>query len=487
MNVIDKIVNWWNPEKGMARARARIMSEKIKAGYDGAGKGRRTSHMVTNNNSQNRENRSALSTLRARSREAVRNNPYASKAIASIVANTVGAGIIPAVRGSNKRTLKNVQDALNAWSWSTDCDHAGRLDFYGIQSLVMRSVAEAGEVLILREYVNDPRMPVGLKLHVLEIDHLDTLKDGNLEDGGRIIQGIEFDSAGRRRGYWLFKDHPGDLNMRSFSSEFVSADQVIHVFDMVRPGQARGVPFGTAGMMRLSILDDYQDARVEQQKVAACLVGAIIDDQNDQEDGDVLPEKLEPGMLPRLAFGQDIKFNSPPSTTGHGDFVSTELRAVAAAYGITYEMLTGDYTRTNFSSGRMGWIEASRNIDRWRWCMLIPLLCKGVEKWFLEAAGFNGYDVRNVSFEWTPPRREMIDPTKETKALVEAVQGKIKSWSETVRESGYDPDQVAEEMKADMERFAAMNISLFDTAIQESKDDDEEDKEQSAGEDKLDG
>ena len=111
--------------------------------------------------------------------------------------------------------------------------------------------------------------------------------------------------------------------------------------------------------------------------------------------------KLEPGMFPQLDSGKDVKFNNPPSVSGHAEFTTLEQKSIAAAYGITYEALTGDLSNTNFSSARMGWIEFSRNVDRWRWNMLIPAM-KKMEGWFLEAAQLAGHDLSDVTLNGHP-------------------------------------------------------------------------------------
>ena len=49
-----------------------------------------------------------------------------------------------------------------------------------------------------------------LQLQVRELDHLDHTRNEFLPEGGRIVQGGQFDAQERRVGYWLFLDHPGE-------------------------------------------------------------------------------------------------------------------------------------------------------------------------------------------------------------------------------------------------------------------------------------
>jgi capsid protein len=74
---------------------------------------------------------------------------------------------------------------------------------------------------------------------LLEPDHLDASKTGDAPGGGFVIQSVEFDALGRRRAYWLYPPHPGEVAMfrrASLTSQLVPALSVLHLFDRLRPG-----------------------------------------------------------------------------------------------------------------------------------------------------------------------------------------------------------------------------------------------------------
>jgi lambda family phage portal protein len=151
----------------------------------------------------------ALHRLRDRSRDLVRNNPYATKAVQALVSNMVGTGLQPRARAETPE-IARLADRL--WlQFSTQCDADGLTDFAGLQALVVRSLVESGEVLVrFRDRRIEDGLTVPLQCQVLEADHLDSWKNEDLPDGGFILQGIEFDPIGRRRAYWLFSRHPGE-------------------------------------------------------------------------------------------------------------------------------------------------------------------------------------------------------------------------------------------------------------------------------------
>ena len=185
------------PRLAARRVLARQAFETLARGYDGASKGRRTDGWRAPGSSADTEIGVAGALLRDRMRDLVRNNPHAAKAVAVLVNNIIGAGIMPrAASGDDK--LDGKADALFT-RWTADCDADGQLDFYGLQTLICREMVEAGEVLVRRRLRRaSDGLPVPLQLQVLEADFLDATKSGAL-GAGRLVQGIEFDPVGKRR------------------------------------------------------------------------------------------------------------------------------------------------------------------------------------------------------------------------------------------------------------------------------------------------
>jgi len=130
---------------------------------------------------------------------------------------------------------------------------------------------------------------------------------------------------------------------------------------------------------------------------------------------------------------------------------------------VQYEDLTGDYTNLPFSAARMSRIAHRKRIDGWRWRTVIPQFCDPVWRWAMEAAAIMGM-VRDeyTPAMWTPPREPFIDPDKEGLASMRNIRSGLQTWSETVRELGYDPKEVLDEYEADNEQFDEREI-VFDS------------------------
>lgn len=460
MNIVDKLVSFFDPNAGLKRVQKRMAIENIERGFEAARRDRRTNGWGTNEEGYNDSRTlSEITTLRDRSRNLFKNNPYAFRAHNSIVNNSIGIGILPAI------TNEKLKKVWAGWADKLSCDFDGLNNFYGLQSLVMKTMSVHGEVLILRCTRKDKKGQVPIELKVLAPVFLDSSKFD--VRGGKIIKGgIEFDQYGKRIGYWIFNTNPADESKSE--SKFWKESDVIHLFQVDEPGQIRGIPWGTPSMMSLRDFDDYADAQLMRQKVAACFSvfitepsdgGGLLSGANNDDN----LEKVSPGIIEHLAPGKQVTFAAPPAAEGYSEYSRNVLTSVAVGYGTTYEAMSGDLSNVNFSSGRMGWIEFGRNIEVWQWNIIIPRFCDVVWKWFLDGAIIGGLLPKSTPdvITWTAPRRQMIDPVKEVKGLVDQVRAGLMSWQEAVRSLGFTPEEVLAEMISAKKLFDESGLAPY--------------------------
>jgi len=443
-NLADSIISAFNPVAGLKRAAAR----KALRNFEAASRGRRTDGWRTSGADANTEVGKGQMLLRDRARDMRRNNPYAERGISAIASNTVGYGIVPDPKGRARQKKKAL--ALWAqWAETTACDATGMSDFYGIQNLAMQSIPESGEVLVRRIWTPGKNV-VNFQIQILESDHLDDSKNYALGDGGYIEQGIEYNAAGERTHFWIFPQHPGGsikTLKASLVSERIPAEDVAHIFMRKRPGQTRGYSWLAPVMIRMRNFDEMEDAVIEAAKVAACFAAIVTNDdigmggQAPAAKHDMI-DRLEPGLIETIPTGSSITFGTPPAFTGYDSYSKQALRAYSAGLGLPYEVITGDLNGVSFTSGRMGWLEFGRNIDMWRWHMLVPQLCARVWTWFNEAANLsaNGWD-EFIPAGWVAPRRDLIDPSKELDALEKEMRIGALSYSGMLKERGINDTQ----------------------------------------------
>jgi len=401
------------------------------------------------------------SLIRSRSRDLIRNNPWAAKGVSVVVNNTIGQGIRAQWSARRKSNLKSIEALWKAWAGTAQCDAQGLTNFFGIQQTAMRAMVESGECLIrLRPRKTKDGLVVPMQLQLMEPDFFYEYNDGPLRNGGYIQRGIEYDAIGRRVAYFLYKHHPGTSgrNFGGLSSSYsrVPANEVIHLFRIDRPGQERGVPWLAPVIIRLRELDIFEDVFLNRQKLANLFAGFIYtDDPEDTEEEFSDVSELTSGSLYLMRQGRTIEFSNPPIAAEYSPYTKANLKAIAAGLGVTYESLTGDLSEVNFSSARMGWQEFGRSIDSWRWQLFIPRLCDRVAQWFIDIAGLSG-----ASVDWTPPARMMVDPAKELPPIIAAIRAGLTTLPEALRQRGYDPDQVLNEYAKSNEILDALGLIL---------------------------
>jgi lambda family phage portal protein len=443
--------------------------------HEGASIGRRLRMWLPFDSGPKREH-ITLPMLRARSRDACRNNPIARAAVERMVTDVIGAGISPKPVIESEALRMRLIDQWEAWS--AECDVDGQTDFYGLQTLALRAMLESGECFAVLDTSSAAGIP--LRIRLLESDHL-PFKNEKLKNGNIIVDGIEFDAKGRRVAYWLHPRHPGDPVASSTADSMneprrVTADRVIHLFEATRPGQIRGVPWLASVLVRLKTLDEFNDAQLERQKLANLFVGFIRrpppepgtqtigpDGQPLSDDAEQPPLVFEPGMLQELGPGEDVTFSEPPGTsTGYLDFTRAQLRDVASALGIPYAILTGDFDNVNDRVVRVAINEYKRRAIALIRNVLVPKFCAPIRNAWCDAAVLAGALPSNSPVKatrWTPHGWAYLHPVQDVQADVLAINNKLKSRSEALLERGYDAELIDREIASDMAREQRLGLS----------------------------
>lgn len=470
LNLIDKAVSYFNPKAGIERARYR---DRLRH-YESASHGRRTRKFdKATSTGPNIEVGRALATLRNRSRDLTRNNSWASRALTVIANNVVGEGIRPAPQGKKAQVTK-AKELWKLWGESTQCDFYGKNTIYGLQTLAMKSISEGGDIIIIkRRRKPTASNPFSIQIQLLEGDHLDHYKDfEQFKNGSYCRLGVQFSQDGIIEGYWIYDNHPTDgINHTvELNSHFVSINDCIHVFELLRIGQIRGVPQGCSSFIKIGDFSDYEDFQLLRQKIASMYVAFVSGREFVGDEKASSYEKLEPGAIEYLNTAETVTFGTPPPAEGYDSYTKKILQGIAASYNITYEQLTMDYSNVNFTSGRMAKIDGLPYVRSLQYNMLVPQMLVPVWGWFMDACVMSGMISSYVycsAMDWTAPRIQMLNPVQETNALIAAIQGGITSLSEVHREHGGDFEDFMKEYTKDMEllKKAGVNFSSITPAI----------------------
>lgn len=417
--------------------------------------------------------------ITARARYLIRNNGYAANAIESWAGNVVGAGIKPSSLIADAKLKAAVQ---KLWlEWTDDADADGFTDFYGLQRRAAREVFIAGEVFFrLRPRRPEDGLPVPLQLQMLPAEMLPLTRNEVLPSGNVIRQGIEFDRIGRRVAYHLLRRHPGDGTDPGLAGETVRipASEIIHVIDPVDAGQLRGVSKFAPAIVKLFLLDQYDDAELDRKKVAAMHAlfittpapaepfdGAESTGENGERTMD-----LQPGQIVMLEPGEQVQTSDPAdSGATYEPFQYRTLLQVSAALGIPYAYLSNDMIKANYSNARLALLEFRRRTEAYQHAVIVWQLCRGVWTRWMDTAVLAGalpipdYQAKRrdcLACAWLPPKWDWVDPLKDAKAEIEQIAAGLKSRTQALAERGYDAEQVDAEIAADQAREQALGLGF---------------------------
>jgi len=484
-------------ETRIARAVAGVLAEptvttpqgkevrKFSARYNAAGFGKRIAGWNPGSAGPNAV-LSGLSNIRNRARDTSRNDWSGASFLQKWESNLIGIGITPRFKRLAGARRAEVTDIWTDFVASSDADCV--LDFYGQQTLAIRSWFDGGEVFIRRRNRDiGEDLPVPMQVQLLEAemcplfdsDHYEGLPKNNV-----IRRGIELNRRGKRVAYWFYKNHPGDIQLSAnpVAGQLVrvAASEVCHLFKPLRPGQLRGVPMITPVLTRLRDVEDFDDTVLTRQKLANMFVGFLVKklpqltgdedinlitgDETETDENNRPLVGLQPGLLQELDDGQEVQWSNPPEAgTTYSDYMRTQHLGTAAAAGMPYELLSGDIKDISDRTLRVIINEFRRLAEQYQWQHIIPMMCVKVLRWFAESALLAGQisldefdDVRRA--EWSPHGWAHIHPVQDPQGKQLEVDAGFRSRSSVIAERGDDPEVVDAERAADLERAKEMGL-----------------------------
>ena len=448
--------------------------------YEGAMVSRLTADWVTSSTSADAEIDGSLVKLRNRSRQLIRDNGYAQQALRCIVSNVIGTGVrmqaqAPTLQGGRPNTA--ITDAIerewSAWCHADNCHAAGQLSLQEIARLAWRAIAESGEVFIrlVPQAMGDG--PIELALEILEADLCDEMHSAGPDaEGNEWRMGVQVNRWGRPVQYRFRTRHPGDVSGSvGYSSKDVSAESVIHLRRIERPGQTRGVPWFAAAIKNLHHLAGYQEAEVVRARSAASLMGFITSPEgelvgDDVQDGERV-SNFEPGVFKYLAPGESVSVPQLDAPDGQFEpFLRAMLRSVSASTGCSFEQVSNDYSQSNYSSNRMS---RQDSIEMWKGEQQYAIehfyrpifhhwMDAAVAAGVLQLPGYESMRSQYQNVRWYPRAWGFLDPKVEIDSYKAAVRSGFMTQAQVVAEQGGDLTELMRELAA--ERRMAQDLGL---------------------------
>ncbi len=410
-----------------------------------------------------------IAQARQRARDVYINNPIAKSIIDFLVSNLVGNGISALPTLKNQSLRKKVIQLFESWSLDADLSHG--LDFYGLQTLITRAFLVSGECFVLHRVIpTDCGVPY--RVQVLEPEQV-PFESRDLDNGHKIIQGVEFDAAGLIVAYWVLL-HPLSAQTERIEARFIS-----HIYNPTRPSQVRGAPALANVLVRLKQVDDFDDAVIERLRVANLFVGAIkrpepFDEppqvgaliETEESGGEELPPiEMSPGAVLELGFGEEINFSNPPDAgTNYTEFMRWQYRTICAALGVPYQVVMGDYADANDRVMRVALNELQRYLTQTTENILVQKMCRPMRRWFFDQAILAGLlpsnkpDMRMT--RWIPQRKPYLHPVQDAQGQKILHDAGMLSRSEWALQLSRDAEDLDTEYAADREREQRLSLDF---------------------------
>ena len=213
-----------------------------------------------------------------------------------------------------------------------------------------------------------------------------------------------------------------------------------------------------SAMSRMQMLGAYEEAELVAARVGACKMGFYTSEAGDsfvgEEDyeGNLITE-AEAGIFEQLPAGTSFTaFDPTHPTSAFKDFNKAILRGIASGLGVAYNSLSSDLEGVSYSSIRSGTIEER---DQWRvkqnW-MIQHFMLPIYEQWLQMQLLKNTINQDMTMFDslmevrWQAKSWDWVDPLKDIKASVEAINAGLKTRSDVISQQGGDIEDVYDQL-----------------------------------------
>ena len=426
----------------------------------------------------------ALKTLRAASRDLVRNNPYAAGAMDSIADNLIGwEGIRakPTILGPDEKPAKRVNWELER-GWAEWGDQYATVDgvesWFETERLIAKTWAMDGEVFLRHRRGWDN--PHGYAVELLDADLLDADYNMPRDSAGReIVMGVEVDQYGRPLAYHFWREHPDEMGFRRERTRVLASD-ISHFFIRYRSGQTRGFPLFTPALTNFEMADGYTEAELVAARYHASKMGFITNNapeaiqayaarlalQTQQGKGETRRRiKIGPGSVEELDPGQGFQGFDPTHPSDSFDpFLNSIFRGLARSASMSHLTFTGDLTGANYSSMRAGLLP-----ERDHWRVLQNVIARRVHgpvrrNWLPMALLTGALDLpssRASQYQavvWRGRRWQWVDPDNDLTAAEREVKLGLNSRQRLAADRGLDYEVVIDESADDIAYAKAAGV-----------------------------
>lgn len=457
----------------------------------------------------------------SRARDLVRNDGWANGGVMRILDNTVGTGLRLSAR-PDWRALKRIAPGFDAtWAneyrqavealWRGYSEDLGKYNDVGRalpvgaqQRLALRHKLIDGESLTvsywLPERVGRGAAKYATSFLVVDPDRLSN--PYQMVDSEYLRGGVELDRYGAAIAYHIRKAHQNDYYNAVQSMDWERVERqdpdgwqrVLHDFESDRAGQHRGVSMFTAILGHMKMLARYYGVELQAAAISATFgtyvkspydpaqvqdaLGASGEElsfyQNLRADwADERPALLNGARIPTLAPGEDIVSVAAQHPHSNFDsFVGEMLGLFSANSGLSREQVTGDFSKSNYSSARAAlletWKTLTRRTDEFKRGTATPQFATWLRE-VMESGELDDVLPRRApdfidaataysQCSWLGVARGWVDPVKEPQGSILRMDGGLSTLQRECAEQGLDWEDVLHQRATEQALFEELGL-----------------------------
>lgn len=401
-------------------------------------------------------------TLRRRARYERDNDPHLCGLVKTLAHDLIGTGprlqLTPA-DDSQRDLAREVEAIFHKWALSIDL-----ADKLRVMAESRPIDGEAFAILTTNTRLNGVKLDVRL----IEPEMIDTPL--GLLNSPNIYDGIEYDGQDNPIRYYVLNQHPGESPYymdRDNGAKPVPAERVIHWFRPSRPGQYRGSSEFASSLEIGAQTRRYAAATLGKAEICANIAGVMetesIVDSGDSPTFETMEEVEFPRMgLMTLPGGYKAKtFEPGQNTTGYAEYVGEKRCEMGRPVLAPKNVMTGNSSGYNYSSGRLDhipyhrvqWIERERFrvrvLDKiWNEFLIVgesqlPVPAETIREW-------------EVDYQWDA--FDDLDPVKSAQAWKQLIDLKIATRTEACAARGYRFREVIDTLAAEEEYMRSKGL-----------------------------
>lgn len=292
-----------------------------------------------------------------------------------------------------------VEELFTLYAESIDSwiDVQRQWSFTGLVRMAVGCYFAGGEALFTCNWMRGGGRPFSTAFQLVDCDRLSNPND--VADTRFLRNGVVLDRNGAPTSVWIRDAHPGDMlrgqNLYSWTNRPVykawGRHHTILLRNLQRPEQTRGVADMVTVLKETRMASRFHEttlanaianasfaATIESElppEMAARMIGAENDGGGMMDPAKAMlaaiaeytrgGQNIQLGgvKIPTLFPGTKLNLRPAGSIGGVGEgFEASLLRKVAAGLGVSYEELTRDFTKTNYSSFRAAANQTQRSV-----------------------------------------------------------------------------------------------------------------------------